>query len=533
MIMQDLLPGILLLFALFIIHSSTSSSPSYIGAVVEYRPVTEGEDGRKVAELNAAHVKRIVKKASEYNVDIIVFPEIGLTSLPENRSWTIDKIRAHHRFAASYIPEPEENVVLCHSSDRYSKSLKSVSCTAKEQRIYVVVNHHERVDCDPDSADCASDDAFLLYNTNVVFDREGRLIARYRKYNLFSEPGVNITKRPEISIFHTDFGVKFGQIICNDILYVNPARQLLHQYNVTDVVYSAEWFSELPFLTSVQTHSAWAFDNDVNLLSSGFNEPAITNGGSGIYLGKDGIVKSTIPNESANLLVVAEIPKIVNGRRQRLVNPAPPKVYRFSQAEVPTTWDTTEHFMYKDDFSVYTTEIVDPKLGSYSKKLCNRGLCCDFELEMDFDKNVARGTGVDYYRYRIGVFNGTRLFAGLFTVGIEVCGLFFCSDDTLASCGSRFTGNSRIVQPTTFRSVAIEREIDQNKQKFYLPMTLTPSLVSIRASKISFETSPSSRDETSKNLKMKLKKPETNLMTFAIYGRDLAKDGSELTRSSE
>lgn len=116
-------------------------------------------------------------------------------------------------------------------------------------------------------------------------------------------------------------------------------------------------------------------------------------------MGRDGIVKSTIPNESANVLVVSEIPKIVNGRRQRLVNPTPPKVYSFSQAEVPTTWDTAEKFMYKDDFSVYTTEIVDPKLGSYSKKLCNRGLCCDFKLETDFDESVVQKTEVDYYRY--------------------------------------------------------------------------------------------------------------------------------------
>lgn len=113
----------------------------------------------------------------------------------------------------------------------------------------------------------------------MVFDRHGQLIARYRKFNLFFEPGINITSKAELSIFHTDFGVKFGQIICNDILYNNPAREIAKKHGITDIIFSAEWFSELPFLTSLQTHSAWAYDNDVNLLSSGFNEPAITNGG--------------------------------------------------------------------------------------------------------------------------------------------------------------------------------------------------------------------------------------------------------------
>lgn len=156
------------------------------------------------------------------------------------------------------------------------QSLMSISCAAKEFNIHVVVNHHERVDCT--TPNCPSD-GFLLYNTNVVFDRQGRVIARYRKYNLFNEPGTNVTDKPEISVFETDFGVTFGQFICFDMLQEKPALHFMRNPNVTDVVYSTHWFDELPFLNSVQEQAAWAYGSDVNLLAAGYSDALTASGG--------------------------------------------------------------------------------------------------------------------------------------------------------------------------------------------------------------------------------------------------------------
>lgn len=72
---------------------------------------------------------------------------------------------------------------------------------------------------------------------------------RYRKTNLFNEPQINVTKVPEIVIFDTDFGVKFGTFICFDILFNIPALQLTRIHQVTDIIYTTMWFSETPFLT--------------------------------------------------------------------------------------------------------------------------------------------------------------------------------------------------------------------------------------------------------------------------------------------
>lgn len=116
-------------------------------------------------------------------------------------------------------------------------------------------------------------------------------------------------------------------------------------------------------------------------------------------MGKQGVLKATAPNESANVLLVSEIPKVINGQRQ-IKNPMILKEYKFSETEIPTTWYKGQNFMYKDNFSLYTTEILETKYGQYSKKLCNRGLCCTFKLNMDFNQNLAlkNNSKQNYYR---------------------------------------------------------------------------------------------------------------------------------------
>lgn len=83
------------------------------------------------------------------------------------------------------------------------QALQSLSCAAKKYKMYLVINHREKVDCN--GTKCP-DDGLLIYNSNVVFDRTGQLIARYRKYNLFGEKGVNTESVANPSTFKTDLG---------------------------------------------------------------------------------------------------------------------------------------------------------------------------------------------------------------------------------------------------------------------------------------------------------------------------------------
>ena len=95
-------------------------------------------------------------------------------------------------------------------------------------RLYRLIQHHETVN-GPDTC--------------------GAVRCRYRKYNLFSEPGFNVTPTAELSTFDTDFGVRFGMATCFDIYFHDPIVQLVQELGVKDIVFPVAWFSELPFLT--------------------------------------------------------------------------------------------------------------------------------------------------------------------------------------------------------------------------------------------------------------------------------------------
>lgn len=93
------------------------------------------------------------------------------------------------------------------------------------------------------------DTSYILLLSQLYSIKRLITINRYRKTNLFNEEQFNVTSVPEIVTFDTDFGVKFGTFICFDILFHEPALQLTRLHNITDIVYTTAWFSEVPFLT--------------------------------------------------------------------------------------------------------------------------------------------------------------------------------------------------------------------------------------------------------------------------------------------
>lgn len=108
-------------------------------------------------------------------------------------------------------------------------------------------------------------------------------------------------------------------------------------------------------------------------------------------------------------------------------------------------------------------------------------------------------------------------------MGIEVCGLFFCRNNTLASCGELFHENSDVTELTNFSLVVIERKVNNDAKKFYLPMTLKRNFMPVESSSISYNVLLNKNKE--KILQMKLMGNEQSLMAAAIYGRNLRNDG--------
>lgn len=133
---------------------------------------------------------------------------------------------------------------------------------------------------------------YLLLNTGLVFDNQGKLIAKYHKYNVYGERAINRTDL-ELVTFKTPFG-KFGLSTCADILFENPIKSLVEQEKIDHLIYSTEWTNDLPSLTGFNVQAAAAIKYKVNLLSAGKRNFPGGQFGSGIYNGKTGVRVSHI-----------------------------------------------------------------------------------------------------------------------------------------------------------------------------------------------------------------------------------------------
>ncbi|XP_044737761.1 vanin-like protein 1 isoform X2 [Chrysoperla carnea] len=464
---------------------------TYRAAVVEYSPdIPFSDDIKIIYRKSVADYKHFIQEAAKQNVDIIVFPEDGLSTLnvPAKRN----KI---HSFATK-IPNPNDKISPCNTPG-FSEHLTNLSCEASANKIYVVVNLIEYVNCQGEDG-CPCDNSFY-FNTNLVFDRNGVVIARYRKYNLFVEPGFDVTKQPEIVTFTTDFGVTFGMFICFDILFKEPAITLVKDKQVHDIIYSTAWFSELPFLTAIQTQAGWAYGNDVTVLASGYDNPNQRNVGSGIYVGRAGSIIEYFPLQRNNRLLVANVPKYPFKNTDQDI--------RKNSIQITENDDSQDDLvLFQEDLSGYTSEILT---DTYENKLCNNDLCCNFEIKSTPLKEAS-------YVYRAVVFSGQRNYAHIVQAGTQVCGIVSCLKDTIESCGIR---NKTFETGREFHSIKISGNFHQNENNVQWPSTVNTHFLPLDPLMFTYENK-------NKNIELSLNDDIRldNLFTFAIYGRDYSHD---------
>lgn len=491
---------------------STPNSTTYIAAVVEYNPKYVYNSSETLNTNSDAYVNHI-KTAKKSDADIIVFPEDGLTTttLPkreEMEDWT------------TIIPDASENFIPCtNNTIKVSEALKKISCAARDNKIYVVINIAEKLPC---TGNVCPKDKIFYYNSNVVFDRMGKIIARYRKTNLFVEPQFNVTTVPEVVIFDTDFGVKFGTFICFDILFYEPALQLTRLHQVTDIVFTTAWFSQTPFLTAVQTQAGWSFSEDVNFLASGYNKPDVGSSGSGIYLGRGGIAKTIMSNIEHDEVLVFKVPKKKNKSgfnkdhhdhskdHDRKVVPYDTKVSSQQEESLRnenkfdnTVTDTI--FLSYDNISAFETISLKENIN---KTVCQYGFCCDFKIEvLTLDSST---------KYRLVAFNGLRIY-GIIEAGVQACGIIQCLNDSISSCGS--VQESK----TVFSNIEIMATFYDYKNILIMPSTLRSNLLPF------FEnwTYDEHAHDDHVHVSMFSHNEINNLITFGIYSRYFKSDASK------
>ena len=341
--------------------------------------------------------------------------------------------------------------------------------------------------CNETEEEC--DTGYKLFNSNLVFDRKGCIISRYRKFNLFVEHFMNVTSTPDIAAFDTDFGVTFGHFICFDILFKSPALDLINM-GISHILYPSMWFSETPFLSSVQFQQSFAQRNNIVLLSAGTNSPSNSNTGSGIFIGRHGAVEKIISWKNETKMLIAEIPKNVDDPDYE---PSTPSIEPFTPNEMKglKKW----RFTPKNSF---------PLVDHFKYSMGN--ISCQFNI--NFTKLEAFDVK---HCYSLTVFSGIRSFAGIVDAGEVYCAIVpeIKKDEVFKPC-------------MEFHDIEIKMTLlDNHEDYLIMPTSLDTSILPLGTNQYNFK-----QYDESDNQKYSMKSTEelNNLMTFGIYGRHFRLD---------
>ncbi|XP_014285791.1 vanin-like protein 3 isoform X2 [Halyomorpha halys] len=504
----------------------------YHAAVVEYCPY-EGKDGNDTMMRNAAEYVRLIQKAAE-TADILVFPEYGLCYEYENEFVEIP--------FGKNEPAPADNPNL-------HPVIRMLSKAARDNQIYVSINIMEK--------DLSTGEE-LTYNANIVFDRKGIVISKYRKFNLYYEK-VNTTKVPDIAIFETDFCVRFGVFICADIFHKEPALTLVNEKNITDFIYPNWFYAELQLGLSVQIQFGWAYMTDSNLLSAGVTSLEQGSTGSGIFAGRKGTLINIINERNETRILTGKVLKkmrsnaehcIIGNLEGRILKPLTPGFDSTHKIELGDFKNYGTHMLLPEviwelsagpDESFYLNKIMQPRM-------CQCSVCCDFYVNVTFtfkplkylnmsDISYLKNDSYYHYQYRFATFDGIKGFLDGGSKGIQVCAIIPCLDDSMASCGKK-TGNAKPLQihsqsygdiflySTTFNKISIKSTPEEEIPDFTFPNILDSSKSS---SLKAFGSPPDvsnlefSSDERSSTLSY-----STDRLIYAgLYSRIISRDGGK------
>lgn len=232
--------------------------------------------------------EKYVVEGKEIGVEMIIFPELAIRQ--------------------KRYEEIVENTNPCKEKNGKENPIQHfLSCLAKEKEMYIVFDLVENGEfCNTTESFCFKN--HYLYNTGVVFDRKGNTLVKYRKTHPFMpkkfKPG---SGKPVI--FDTDFDMKFGIIICFDILFKNPILDILNQ-GVKNLLFPTFWVDKNVPALATQIQQGVSLLYDINIFAA--NDMYISSG-SGIWeAGKP----LNVTQKTQNKLLVAEIGQKMRAREK-------------------------------------------------------------------------------------------------------------------------------------------------------------------------------------------------------------------------
>ncbi|XP_006885077.1 PREDICTED: vascular non-inflammatory molecule 3-like [Elephantulus edwardii] len=412
-------PKYVALSALFVLN--VGALDTFIAAVYEHAvilpnrteetPVSK-DDALVLMNKNIDVLEKAVKLAAKQGAHIIVTPEDGIYG------WIFTRETIYPYLED--IPDPKVNWIPCGDPQRFGYNPVQVrlSCMAKDNSIYIVANVGDKKPCDAKDPQCPADGRYQ-YNTNVVFDSEGKLVARYHKYNLF-EPEIqfDFPKESESVTFQTPFG-KFGVFTCFDIFSHDPAVVVVDEYHVDSVLFPTAWTNTLPLLSAIPFHSAWTRTMRVNLLAANTHTTSMHMTGSGIYAPEAVKVYHYDMETESGQLMLAELKSRPS---QELTYPEAVdwSAYTNSAKLFLSDQPTFPGMIYFDEFT-----FIELKQSTGNYTVCQKGLCCHLTYKM----SEKRPDEV----YALGAFDGLHTVEGQYY--LQICTLLKCQTTDLNTCG--------------------------------------------------------------------------------------------------
>jgi pantetheine hydrolase len=403
---------------------------AYKAAVVEFRPDNTNENR---IQNNLDGYSAVLQSLGRGAVDIIVFPEAGLLGL----SASINTRNAIHPYLEQ-IPEPNQDMSQsinpCNDSDYINDSiLHQLSCFARNFNTVIVANMGEVQNCSGVKG-CPNDGRYQ-YNTNVVFESDGRLIAKYRKQNLYDPEKLlyDAGTTDSCVTFATSFGIKFGTMTCFDLLYKNPGDCLVNKEHIKHVVLPTAWGNNYPFYMSIVVQQAWSMKHRINFLAANVqyvsyrghsSKVTYTSSGSGIYssgYAEKYFISDPSFSPASGRVLVADLPD----------DPSPPTTNRsHSEGDINNVNGikarTSKYLKYEFLSGNSSTIIIQVEAKYYDNTIkINSELTCTL-------KYAIKSAGSEE-AYAVGAYLGVNPRDHSF--GYAVCDLVKCKSADIKDCG--------------------------------------------------------------------------------------------------
>lgn len=187
--------------------SSSTFAKEYKAAAFEHQPYFEihvkppsRKEALGIMRRNTAVYSEQARDANQKGAQIIVFPEDGIYGIHHSR----DTIKPY----LEPIPKVSNvsSIIPCIDPKPNTDILNELSCIARNNSIALVANMGDIQYCSKSDPNCPNDGRYQ-YNTDVVFDSDGRLLAKYHKEHLYFEKAFNTPTKCEFVTFVTSFQV--------------------------------------------------------------------------------------------------------------------------------------------------------------------------------------------------------------------------------------------------------------------------------------------------------------------------------------